>query len=118
MPGIIDVFLHLAKKYDVGVRLFDRSLIRNQYSGLKAATVFEEGFYDENININILKKIITSHHVDSLEVMCHPAFIDSALYNGSPYNLKRMEELNILTSDEIKGFIKACGFELCSLSDL
>lgn len=50
--------------------------------------------------------------------MSHPAYIDSFIMETSSYNIKRAEELKILTSNELKEFIDSIGIELCNYRDI
>ena len=44
--------------------------------------------------------------------MCHPAYVDNFIYNNSSYSIGRVRELEILTSKEVKDFIKNNKIEL------
>ena len=52
------------------------------------------------------------------EIMTHPAYLDTYLQNFSSYNLQRIKELEILTSEEVKNFIKENEIELISFGDI
>lgn len=118
LPGVVDVFLRLAQKYGVAVRLYDRSLLTGQYAGIKTTAAFEDRFFDDAVSVDKLREMLSSHSGDSLEVMCHPGFIDHTIYTGSIYNVKRVFEVDVLISEEMKAFVRERGFELCSFSDL
>jgi predicted glycoside hydrolase/deacetylase ChbG (UPF0249 family) len=113
-PGIIDVFLKLAKKYGAGVRLFDRGLLVGQYADVKAAEVFCEAFYGENATLATLRDALSTEGVASMEVMCHPAYIDRQLQECSSYAAGRATELDVLTDPALMAFIAERGIELCS----
>jgi predicted glycoside hydrolase/deacetylase ChbG (UPF0249 family) len=117
-PGIIDVFLKLAKKYDAGVRVFDRGLLAGQYAGVRAAEVFSESFYGESATLETLRDILATEGVASMEIMCHPAFIDRQLYERSSYGMNRATELDVLTDPALMAFIADKGIELCSFGGL
>jgi predicted glycoside hydrolase/deacetylase ChbG (UPF0249 family) len=124
MPGIADIFLRLAKKHDVAVRFYERQLLVGEYAHLKIADTFADSFYDDDnddeceVSLAQLQKILAAHQSGSLEVMCHPAYVDAALLNGSPYNLQRARELAILASPELKALVSEYGFTLCTFDDL
>ena len=65
-----------------------------------------------------LRRILSSCDEDSIEVMCHPAYVDNFLYRSSSYNIKRTYELDVLTSPEIMSFISERGIELCSFGEI
>ena len=52
------------------------------------------------------------------ELMVHPAYIDEYLMNFSTYNLPRVEEFQVLTSEEIKMLIKSSNIDLINYGDL
>lgn len=77
----------------------------------------EAEFYAENISIDYLKNIC-NRELDIIEIMTHPAYLDLDIYESSSYNVYRMKELKILTSSEIKDFVKENNIELCSFRDI
>lgn len=78
---------------------------------------FKGTFYDKEINIkgfeNLLKE---SNRV--FDVMSHPAYLDKFLFDSSSYSIKRIEELELLTSEEIKNLIKEKGIEILNYRDV
>ena len=118
LPGIVGVFLKLARKYNVNVRLYNKGLLVGDYIGIKAAKAFDDTFFGEGVSCDNLKSVIGARSDTSLEIMCHPAYVDQALYAGSSYNIKRALELEVLTSDEMKKYVVTNGHTLCSFADL
>lgn len=118
LPGIVTVFLKLAKKYGVKVRLPDRSLLTGEYAGVRACGAFTDVFYNETATEDDLKRVLFGCGADSLEVMCHPAYIDYQLYTLSSYNVKRIFELDVLTRQELSNFMEVCGFVPCSFAEI
>lgn len=55
---------------------------------------------------------------DYTEIMTHPAYMDSFVMNKSSYNLKRLEELDFLTSERTKQMIRDYKIELISYEDV
>ena len=43
---------------------------------------------------------------DCVEVMCHPAYLDTAVMLHSSFNLHRMCEVDLLTSPATKAFVE------------
>jgi len=117
LPGIVEVFLRLAKKYDVGVRINDKNLLVGEFADIKTTDVFEEGFHGDGATAENLKDIIAGCN-GSLEIMCHPAYVDNVLLTYSSYNIVRCTELSILTSYEMMEFVHEGGYELCSFSEI
>lgn len=63
-------------------------------------------FYENNVTLNNFYSLINAKDTDTVEFMCHPAFVDNPLLETSSYTYKREEELKILTDDNVKSFIK------------
>ncbi|MBO9129961.1 chitin disaccharide deacetylase [Bacillus sp. 165] len=99
------VFCKLAKKYNLPVR---RSVI---YSD-KEVNVFSDQFFVDFYGDGVCKEyfqILQTRVQDgeTVEIMCHPAYVDEGLLRCSSYTLKRAEELEILTTSKLPN-----GFEL------
>jgi len=118
LPGINDVFLKLAKKYGAYVRIYDKELLTGEYAGLKTTSDFTEEFYDEKTTDDDLKELIGRYKGASLEVMCHPAYLDQTLLETSSYNIKRVYEMKTLTSPAMRVYLLENGHEFCSFTDL
>ena len=118
LDGIVNVYIKLAKKYNKKVRFFDKEFLSEEYDGTVTTDNFTESFYNENVSIDSLMEIISEQKGTSLEVMCHPAYVDYPLYQSSSYHVKRVFELNVLTSDELRDFLERNDIQVCSFSDL
>jgi predicted glycoside hydrolase/deacetylase ChbG (UPF0249 family) len=118
LPGIFTVFLKLAGKYGVCARINAKSLLPDEYAGIRTTDAFSESFYNATATPEDLRRILSGCGGGSLEIMCHPAYVDHYLLSGSSYNTRRAYELHILTSPEIAGFMAQHGIELCSFSDI
>ena len=118
LPGIFSVFLKLVAKHGVCARINDRSMLPGEYEGIRTTDAFSEEFYNENATQENLRSMISGFHAKSIEIMCHPAFVDHYLLRSSSYNVKRAYELQILTSPEMAEFVAQQGIELCSFSDI
>jgi predicted glycoside hydrolase/deacetylase ChbG (UPF0249 family) len=53
---------------------------------------------------------------DVVELMCHPAYIDNDLFTLSTYTIGRIKELDILTSENVKSFVKKNNIELINFN--
>lgn len=118
LPGVIDVFLKLAKKYDVAVRVHDKGILTDEFAGIKSTNNFIYTFYGEQATVEELKRICQAHSEDTVELMCHPAYLDVALSRSSSYSVNRTVELYVLTSDEVKAYVEENRIKLSSFSDL
>lgn len=80
---------------------------------------YEGIFYNETVNLEAFKKLESKlDKYEILETMSHPAYIDSFIMETSSYNMKRVEELKILTSNELKEFIHSIGIKLCNYRNI
>ncbi|MBN0372048.1 hypothetical protein JTM65_35175, partial [Pseudomonas aeruginosa] len=53
----------------------------------------------------------------SLEVMCHPAYVDRIIM-GSAYCYQRLDELDVLTSASLKAAVADRGYRLGTYRDV
>jgi predicted glycoside hydrolase/deacetylase ChbG (UPF0249 family) len=119
LPGVFEVFLKVADRYGIDwVRMTDGVSLKAKTSKLKTTDGFESGFYGDGATFENLKKIIKEFPRKSLEIMTHPAYVDNTLYKKSSYHYKRMVELDVLTSKELKEFLAKGEYEVTSFSGL
>ncbi|WP_408007450.1 chitin disaccharide deacetylase [Pseudalkalibacillus sp. A8] len=93
-PELLPIVKRLSQKYDLPVR----NVFSEKVHGMKLLT---DVFYSDFIWENVTEAYFSTLHirvkdVSSVEVMCHPGYIDQELINGSSYCEKRAEELEIL----------------------
>lgn len=96
VPKFLPVVQKLSKKYNLSVRRVSDHAIEGvpPYSD-----VFLHEFYGEGATYDFFEKIVT--HVQdgqTVEVMCHPGFLDHEVLNNSSYAKDRVTEIEILTS--------------------
>lgn len=118
LPGIITVYLKLAKKYGVKVRLYDQSVLKGEYAGIQSSGAFSDEFYKEKASVDGVRRICSACKADSIEIMCHPAYADQALYKASSYNVERTLELDVLTSRELADLIRERGLIPSSFKEI
>jgi len=92
-----EIVIELARKYNTPVRYVDS--LKNERDLLLTDTLWKD-FYGENVSSDIFQQL-KALQVPSVEVMTHPAFIDSDLKEVSSYLEKREEELSILCNLEV-----------------
>lgn len=115
----------LSKEYNLPVRNCDKIKNDSEINFLdlcnydpirdmttKYTTTREECF--KIIESNILKNI----EFEKSEAMCHPAFLDSPLLEGSSFNIARIREVDILCDPYMKELIKKYGIELCNYNNI
>jgi len=119
LPGIFDVFLKMAEKYGITrVRMPHPNFLEGKTKTIRTTDHFTDGFYGEGATLENLKQIITHAPRTSLEIMLHPAYVDSTLYKTSSYLLPRIWELDILTGEELKMFLAGGDYQIAAFSDL
>ena len=82
--------------------------------------VFDAGFYGEMISEALFLQRLTradEQGAESLEMMCHPAFLDATILQ-SKYCHPRLVELDVLTASTLKAAIAERGFMLAPSADL
>lgn len=82
--------------------------------------VFDAGFYGDAISAALFLQRVdraAEQGAESLEIMCHPAFLDAAILQ-SQYCYPRLAELDVLTAPALKAAIAERGFQLGSFRDL
>lgn len=117
--GVREIVAKLAKEYNLPLRqpnLETRELLNNL--GITTTDFFSMGFYGDKADIKELTNILEQFPEGTIEIMTHPAIIDKELMNLSSYNEKRLEELKVLTSKEIKRWVQSKDIELITYSDL
>ncbi|EMU5281246.1 chitin disaccharide deacetylase [Yersinia enterocolitica] len=80
---------------------------------------FDAGFYGENLTEQSFLQLLATadqNGINTIEVMCHPAFIDKILMT-SGYCYPRLTELEVLTSPALKQSITDRGYRLGSYLD-
>jgi len=119
LPNVLNVVEKLAKEYNKPIRkAWYADLIGRDFSkDIRGNDAFGD-FFGEDITIDTLKTIIKNAKGKVLEIMCHPSFLDPDIYHGSSYNLGRINEYSILTSKEIKDFIKEKDIELINFKQI
>ena len=78
---------------------------------------FKGTFYDKEVNVNGFKNLLKGD-MEVFDVMSHPAYLDKLVFELSSYNIKRMDELELLTSEEVKDLIKEKDIELANYRDI
>lgn len=95
-PFLEPVVRELAEKYKLPVR----NAFKKKVEGIQLLSdVFLDSFYGENVGMDFFTNIHQNvqDHV-TLEVMCHPAYVDTFLKENSSYCDKRLKELDVLTN--------------------
>lgn len=102
------VAMELAKSINVPIRAMDKGWEKElANNNIKYSKNFITDFYDDGVSIENLINIFEKYKkLDFFELMSHPAYVDAIILENSRYNIKRAYELEVLTSSEIKNYLK------------
>jgi len=107
--GLVGVALKLARKFKLPIRNSIRkpedSGLVDYYNQISTTDKMMGDFYDQDATMKQLIQnfdTVQESDLETFEMNCHPAFIDAKLMETSSYNMRRMEELDILTSMKAK----------------
>lgn len=121
--GLLAVALKLAEKYNIPLRNTEamEGMVKADFGNIKTTDVISADFYGKQATYEgletFLNQVVESDK-ETFELGCHPAFIDPELIKLSSYVEKRVEEVEILTSNRAKNWIKEKGILLSTYSDL
>lgn len=73
---------------------------------------FVPGFYGSTVTREALIQLLSEHLNEDIEIMTHPGFCDLTLYRESSYSWQRVQELDVLCSQEVQFFVQEKGIEL------
>ncbi|WEE15555.1 chitin disaccharide deacetylase [Citrobacter koseri] len=121
-PQIFPIVAQFAAKRGVALRI-DRQSVLNADDlpvALRSSQGFSSEFYGDAISEALFLQVLDAsadRGEKSLEVMCHPAFIDNII-RQSAYCYPRLTELDVLTSASLKYAIAERGYRLGSFLDV
>ncbi|MET3196705.1 chitin disaccharide deacetylase [Bacillus sp. OAE603] len=96
IPKFLPIVQKISKKYNLSVRRVSDHAIE----GVPPfSDVFFHEFYGEGATYDYFEKIVTQvQDGQTVEVMCHPGYLDHEVLNNSSYAKDRVTEVEILTS--------------------
>ncbi|EPC7976485.1 chitin disaccharide deacetylase [Yersinia enterocolitica] len=121
LPQIYPLIESFAQEKSLPLRI-DRHEAQQQGMVLnnpRSTEWFDAGFYGENLTEQSFLQLLATadqNGINTIEVMCHPAFIDKILMT-SGYCYPRLTELEVLTSPALKQSITDRGYRLGSYLD-
>lgn len=122
IPQIFALVAEFAREKGVPVRI-DRALQQRDgldVTGLRSSEGFSSAFYGEAIGEALFLEVLDASAAAgerSLEVMCHPAFVDNTIM-GSAYCYPRLAELELLTSAALQQEVAKRGYRPGSFRDV
>lgn len=122
---ISEIAKTLSKEYDLPIRNCNRATNKDDINfldlcnyqpirdmSIKYMSAREKCF--KVIESNIIKNI----EFEKSEAMCHPAFIDSYLLEGSSFNIPRIREVDILCDSYMRELINKYDIKLCNYNNI
>ncbi|MGQ8775130.1 chitin disaccharide deacetylase [Serratia sp. NA_112.1] len=122
LPQIYPLVEAFAQSKSIPLRI-DRQAVEQQNIPLhydRSTEWFDAGFYGEAISEALFLQVLEradERSAGSVEMMCHPAFLDKTLLE-SKYCYPRLAEVDVLTAPGIKNVIAERGYRLGSFLDL
>ncbi|WP_050616676.1 chitin disaccharide deacetylase [Bacillus testis] len=99
LPELQEVTRRLSRIYHVPVR-------RGGEKGIEGVSMFSDvslfHFYDQGVSPGFFASIPQwAEDGQTVEIMCHPAYLDAPLFKGASYVLPRLKELEVLMAAEL-----------------
>jgi chitin disaccharide deacetylase len=96
IPELLPVVQKLAKKYHLSARRIAEQAVE----GVAPFTdIFLHDFYGEGVTYDYFENLPNRvKDGQTVEVMCHPGYLDYEVLNRSSYAVERVKETDILTS--------------------
>lgn len=122
IPQIFPVVAAFAKAKGVALRIDRRLQAQHGLDdlGVRSSAGFASEFYGEAISEALFLQVLDNARAageSSLEVMCHPAFVDNTIM-GSAYCYPRLAEREVLTSPSLKYAVAERGYRPGSYRDV
>ena len=122
IPQIYPLVAAFAREKGVALRIDHQTARRDglDVQAARSSAGFSSDFYGDGVSDALFLQILDAslaRQESSLEVMCHPAFIDTAILE-SAYCYPRVKELEVLTGEALKYAIVERGYRLGSYRDI
>ncbi len=122
IAAIFPLVADFARAKGVPVRIDREGVQRHglEVEGLRSSAGFSSAFYGEAISAELFTTLLDEslqREEASLEVMCHPAFVDNGLMTSN-YCYPRLDELEVLTQPALKWAIAERNFRLGTFQDV
>lgn len=130
--GLEAVFVRLAKEYRLPVRNSKPSRTDGMIDGVPCPNCLIDFIESSNVHFHTplpeyavgiwdcMQRIVREafETMDTVEVMCHPAYLDTDVMLTSSFNLHRMCEVDLLVSPDTRAYVERLGVSLASYKGL
>ena len=118
-PAVLEALLTLAWETGLPVRCASPDMRdRLRRENVRTTDAFVEDFFDQQVLLPTLLRIVDEVPVGTTELMCHPAVVDDELRRSSGYAEMRAKELELLTHREVRQAVQAMGIKLIHFAEL
>lgn len=115
---IYPVIEKIAELYHLPIRKVSADPNHSSNRLLQTVQFFSHKFYGDDLSIPLFLDLLEEFAgYETVELMCHPAFIDEPLLAGSSYALQRVRELSILTNPSVREAIEAKKMKLVTYKE-
>lgn len=119
-----EIIKSLSEEFNLPVRNCDNNL-ENKIRFLDLCNYnpirnMEEKYEDVRIEcFKVIEELIKRNiQYENTEAMCHPAFLDSHLFENSSFNIARIREVDILCDQLMRDFINKYEIKLCNYKNI
>ncbi|MEX2104249.1 MAG: ChbG/HpnK family deacetylase, partial [Bacilli bacterium] len=114
---VLPIVLELAERYSLPLRKI--ALESTPYGKVSSTSTFLYQFYGDHLSVDsFIEGLDDVRDHATVEMMCHPAYVDESLLKGSSYVHQRLKELSILTDTRARDAINERNMELISYKQL
>ncbi|WP_227317741.1 chitin disaccharide deacetylase [Cedecea davisae] len=122
IPEIFPIVAAFANAKGIPLRVDRDAAARDDIAlaGVRSTEGFSSEFYGDAISEELLLESVDAsaqRREKSLEVMCHPSFVDNTLLKSN-YCYPRLAELEVLTSSALKYALAERGYRLGTFRDI
>jgi chitin disaccharide deacetylase len=118
-PAVLEAVLTLAWETGLPVRSASADMRQRLVAeNVPTTDAFLDEFYDQQVLLETLLRIVDGMAPGTSELMCHPAVVDDELRRSSGYADMRAMELELLTHREVRQAIQAMGIKLIHFGEL
>lgn len=117
---VLTVFLRLAAAFRLPVCLVGCNEVPVAFRALPGPQLLDRSFHGEQATLQHLLEVIDSYKTNDsvVEVVTHPGYVDSGLFQDSTYHTFREMELRVLLSGELRRLIARNGVTLIGYQQL
>ncbi len=123
-PGAFEVYCEIAKAYQLPARTMTLQMtakLRSQ--GIRCAEYCETGWCGgsmtaESLINRVEKAFARCGNQGTVELMCHPGFVDLELKEKSRYVAEREQELRTLCQSDLAARLRELGIRVVAMSEL